>query len=754
MTNTTKYTSYSKDVLNYSKDVMNSFKNADKPSDVGSGLRTITDSIRGLKLGFKTILLSSFLITSIGVSQADLVDVSPTLLTMNEELRKDIQQTLHHLRFDHYTPNELNDDYSARTLDGYIKLLDPNRIYFTKKDVDKFQAYRYRLDDLLKQNDAEIAFDIFKVFRERMSQRTELILKLVNLDFDFTIDDTISIDRDTYKWSDNDADLALVWEKRIKNDTLQQVMAETPLKEIRENLTRRYKRQRDATFQLKTDEVFEWFMNAYAKELGPHTQYMSHITTENFKISMSLSLQGIGAALNTDQDYTVINRVMKGGPAERSGAIKAEDKIVGVAQDGEEMINVIGWRLMDVVQMIRGDKGTKVSLQILKNGSAPGSPPETLELVRDVVQLDDQAAKLTEVAIPDGSIKKKYSVISIPSFYSNSGQARKGDKYTATTYDVRKLLDEVNASDSEGLVIDLRGNGGGYLNEAISLTGLFIPQGPVVQVVKHNRRRAVLKDRIPTVAYDGPLVVLIDRYSASASEIFAAALQDYGRAIVVGERSFGKGTVQRVMPLRYGDKIEHESQVKFTTAQFFRINGGSTQHKGVTPNIVLNSGTEDEKFGERAYDNALPWSQTQAAIYEHSTIPDDLVRDLQQRHLARSESSPAFSLMRETSKRIAANKDIKELSLNLRKRQTVRDKLEADSLAELNSYRATLALKPVTKKTRTDNPLPDEDEHWNIVFHTEAARILLDESKWNGAVLTRYGSTAAQVKFDSEKGIN
>ena len=300
----------------------------------------------------------------------------------------------------------------------------------------------------------------------------------------------------------------------------------------------------------------------------------------------------------------------------------------------------------------------------------------------------------------------------------------------------------------------MRGNGGGYLNEAISLTGLFIPQGPVVQVVKHNRRRSVLKDRHPAVSYDGPVVVLIDRYSASASEIFAAALQDYGRAIVVGERSFGKGTVQRVIPLRFGDKIDHESQVKFTTAQFFRINGGSTQHKGVTPNIMLNSGTEDEEFGERAYDNALPWSRTQAAIYEHSIIPDDLVRHLQQRHLTRSETSPAFSLMRKTSKRIADNKEIKELSLNLQKRQAVRDKLEAESLAQLNSYRATLGLKPVTKKTRTDNPLPDEDEHWNIVFHTEAAKILLDESKYNGAVLTRNGSTAAQVNLDSGSGIN
>ena len=281
-------------------------------------------------------------------------------------------------------------------------------------------------------------------------------------------------------------------------------MAETPIEEIRENLQRRYQRQQDVTFQLKADEVFESFMNAYARELGPHTQYMSDATAENFRINLSLSLQGIGAALQTEEDYTVINRIIKGGPAERSGLIKPEDKIVSVAQDNKEAINVIGWRLMDVVQMIRGDKGTKVKIGILSGDSAPGSPPEYVELVRDVIQLEDQAAKLSKVEIPDGELKRSYSVISIPSFYSNSSQARDGAKFTATTHDVRKLIDEMKQTDSEGLIIDLRGNGGGYLNEAISLTGLFIEQGPVVQVVPSDKKRQVLRDRNKSVAYDGP----------------------------------------------------------------------------------------------------------------------------------------------------------------------------------------------------------------------------------------------------------
>lgn len=681
------------------------------------------------------LLLSSLASFS---ANADVVPTKDAELTMNDELREDVYQTLYHLRYGHYLPNELDDSYSSRTLDGYLKLLDPNKVYFTQADIKQLETYRYRLDDLLKKRDAEVAFDIFKLYRQRMSERTELITDLIKTDFDFSKDEDINIDRDTYVWAEDDAQIKEKWRKRIKNDVLQQLMSDTPLEEVRENLTRRYQRQKDITYQLKADEVFEWFMNAYTKELGPHTQYMSHATTENFRISMSLSLEGIGAALQTEEDYTVINRIIPGGPAEKSGLIKPEDRIIGVAQDGEEAINVIGWRLMDVVKMIRGNKGTKVNLQVVPGDSPPGSQAETIELVRDVIQLEDQAAQLSSVEIPQGEASKRFSVISIPSFYSNSGQASTGAKYTATTHDVRKLIEQIKEEGgSDGLIIDLRGNGGGYLNEAISLSGLFIEQGPIVQVIPSNRKPQVLKDRDSSVAYDGPLLVLIDRFSASASEIFAAAMQDYGRAVIVGERSFGKGTVQRVAPLRYGRNITHQSQIKFTNAQFFRVNGGSTQHKGVTPDIFLNSGEEDEEFGERSYDNALPWSKTQAAKYIPSVIPSSMIQTLSQKHLARSEESPAFKLLRQNSARILDSKKIKTLSLNLKKRQAERDQREQDSLAQLNAYRASLGLDPVTEETRKDNPLPGEDEHWNRVYHQEAAHILLDQTRWNDAVVTK-----------------
>ena len=689
----------------------------------------------GLKL---SLIAGISLSITAGTAFADIKKVSDAELTMDKNLSYDLHSTLYWLRFGHYSPKELDDEYSSRVFDAYIKVLDPNKVYFTREDMDGFEKYRTKLDDLIKKRDVEVAFDIFKLYRKRLDERTEYILDLIDSDFDFSKDESINIDRDSYTWAANTKEVESKWAKRIKNDTLQQLMAKTEIDEVRTNLKRRYNRQRDVIYQLKADEVFEWFMNSFTRDHGPHTTYMSHVTAENFEISMSLQLTGIGAALTTDEDYTVVNRIITGGPAEKSKAIKAEDKIVAVGQEDGEMINVIGWRLMDVVQMIRGDKGTKVRLDVLSGANAPGSPPERLELVRDLIKLDDQAVKLTNVEIPEGGNKHNYSVISIPSFYSNADQVRNGGgEFVATTHDVNELLKEVNASDSEGLILDLRGNGGGYLNEAVSLTGLFIDQGPVVQVVgSRPNQRQVHRDRDSKIAYDGPLVVLIDRYSASASEIFAGALQDYGRALIVGERSFGKGTVQYPKSLRDRDN-ERKSKIKFTNAQFFRISGSSTQHKGVVPDLVLNSGEEDTEFGERSYDNALPWSTTEAAKYVPGSFDQNLLNALSSKHLNRSEKSPAFSFLRKNSARVLANKDIKSLSLNLKARQLERDQREADSLANLNEYRASLGLEAVTEETRKDSKLPGEDEHWNIVYHTEAARILHDFNQRNKNVITK-----------------
>ena len=686
---------------------------------------------------FASIALLGFAMTT-GVSVAQVKRVSDAELTMDDNLSYDIDRTLYFLRFGHYSPKKLDDEYSSRILDSYLKNLDPNKIYFTQQDIDEFDTHRFKLDDFIKRRDAEVAFEIFKIFRQRLTERTDHIMTLIDSDFDFDSDDTINIDRDSYEWADNKRALESTWAKRIKNDTLQGLMAETPLEEIRENLKRRYQRQADVAYQLKADEVFEQFMNAFTRDHGPHTTYMSHATAENFDISLSLQLQGIGAALQGEEDYTVVNRIIKGGPAEKSGAIKPEDKIVAVGQATGEMVNVIGWRLMDVVQMIRGDKGTKVRLDVQSADDAPGSPPERLELVRDVIQLEDQAVKLSQVEVPSGDQSAKYSVISIPSFYSNADIVRQnGGKLVSTSHDVESILNDIRGTDSDGVILDLRGNGGGYLNEAVRLTGLFIEEGPVVQIVnERSNLRDVRRDRDSDIAYDGPLLVLIDRYSASASEILAGALQDYGRALIVGERSFGKGTVQYPRSLRDND-IVRKSKIKFTNAQFFRISGSSTQHKGVVPDLILNSGQEDTEFGERSYDNALPWSKTLAADYKSGAFDPRVLNTLNAKHIQRTDNDPAFSLLRKRSQRILENKNLKTLSLNLAKRQSRRDSLGEESLADLNSYRASLGLEAVTEETRKDNPLPGEDEHWNLVHHQEAANILHDLNQQSKPLITK-----------------
>lgn len=684
------------------------------------------------------------------IGNAEVKEIPETELTMNRGLSKDIHHTLYYLKYGHYSPKTLNDDYSSKILDAYLKILDPSKLYFTQADIDTFETYRTKIDDLLLQRDAEVAFEIFKLFRKRVSERNALIHKYINTDFDFNLNEDFNLDRDSYRWATTKAEITEKWRQRIKNDTLQQLMGKTEIDEVRKNLRRRYDRQRDVIFQLKAEEVFEWFMNAFTQEHGPHTTYMSHTTAENFDISMSLSLQGIGAALNSEDDYTVISRIITGGPAEKSNKLKAEDKIVAVGQDGEEMVDVVGWRLMDVVQLIRGDKGTKVKLDFVSGDAVPGTPSERIELVRDIIHLDDQAAKLTYVEVPTNSSKAKYGVISIPSFYSNAPHVGLGgDKYVATTHDVQKLIKEAEKEGVQGLVLDLRGNGGGYLNEAVSLTGLFIDQGPVVQIVgSRPNQRKVEKDLNRGVAYDGPLVVMIDRFSASASEIFAGAIQDYGRGLIVGERSFGKGTVQNPASLSRDNK--RKSKIKYTNAQFFRVNGSSTQYKGVVPDLILNSGQEDNEFGERSYDNALPWSSTRAATYRTNSFPVGMLEVLNSKHLQRSAQSPAFEYLRQASARSLANKDIKSISLNQKRRQDDQDQREKAVLTDLNAYRKSLGLDPVTMETRKDNPLPGEDEHWNSVFHEEAARILHDFNTHSSAVITKVAD-ASELKEQAKQ---
>jgi len=476
-------------------------------------------TILKIRIFAATILL----VATVTLVKADYSPQAEASLFTTHEMRADIKKSLKLIASDHYLSRPLDDEMSTAIFDRYFKTLDPTKMYFLASDIKRFEQYRFELDDRIKASNADVAFEVYKLFRQRFEERQTHIEKILSKPFNFKTTEYITLDR----------------KEANKNDYLTQKLGGTDESEIADNLLKRYNRQRQIVMQTKPDEVFEYFFNSYMKEIEPHTLYMSATTAENFAINLSLKLEGIGASLQTEDDYTVIKKVIKGGPAERSGLINPEDKIVGVGQSTQTIENVIGWRLMDVVKNIRGKKGTNVYLQIQPESAVPGTPPKLITLTRDVIKLEEQSANLHYENIDDSV----YGVIEIPSFY--------GDPETGktTSSDVSRLLKQATNNNVDGVVIDLRGNGGGFLQEAINLTGLFIKTGPVVQIKNTKSRPYPYLDRDPRIAYKGPLVVMVDRYSASASEIFSGAIQDYGRGIVIGERTFGKGTVQRLTPL-------------------------------------------------------------------------------------------------------------------------------------------------------------------------------------------------------------
>ena len=676
----------------------------------------------------KKHLLLSFLTLSLTLSSysalADIIPIDERSLKTTVEMRKDIGNTIRFINRDHYAPKKLDDNLSQKILDRYLKTLDPYRYFFLEGDIKQFQQYSTTLDDVLNAGDAEPAFQIYKIYRQRVQERHADLSEIINFKFDFTKSEFVELDRSEANWAIDNNNAREIWRKRIKNDFLTQKLSGTEADEIRTNLLKRYNRQQQLVLQTKPGEVFEYFMNAFTKEIEPHTQYMGRETAENFAIHMSLRLEGIGASLQTDNDYTVVKKVLLGGPAENSNLINEEDKIVGVGQSEDNIDNVVGWRLTDVVKKIRGKKGSKVYLHILPQNSVPGSPPELVVLTRDVIKLEEQAAKLSIEKVD----QENYAVIEIPSFYADSrAQQTNPLNYRSTTNDVVRLIKEAEQQNISGLIIDLRGNGGGFLTEAINLTGLFIDQGPVVQVKETKSRSKGLNDPNKGIVYDGPLLVMVDRYSASASEIFSGAIQDYGRGIVVGERTFGKGTVQRLTSLERNSKTI-SSELKLTTAQFFRINGESTQHKGVIPNVILDAGEEDLKFGERAYDNALPFASVKPLRYSSNVFPDQAIKKIIQLHQERAADNPSFQYLRAENKLNQEINALTELPLSEDARKTSFNDREVARLSLVNQYRASLKLDPIKLADIKDhqNDLPDGDDHWKKIFQREASQILSD----------------------------
>ncbi|MFN7790983.1 MAG: S41 family peptidase, partial [Cyclobacteriaceae bacterium] len=515
------------------------------------------------------------------------------------------------LNANHYRKIKLGDSLSSAILDRFVSELDNNKSYFLDSDIKSFEKYRLIIDDLTKGENVSPAFEIYRVFRKRYTERMNVVLdKLVDSDFDYSADEFYETNREKEPWAKSTDELNDIWRKVIKSQALSLKLAGKKPEEIKETLKKRYERSAKSVSQFNSEDVFSLYMNSITEAFDPHTNYLSPKASDLFKQGMSLSLEGIGAQLQTENDFTKIAKIIPGGPADKSGLLFANDLITGVAQgkDGE-MVDVIGWRIDDVVKLIKGPKGTTVRLQILAAKTGVSGASKEISIVREKVKLEDQAAKKQVVNYQLDGKDMKMGVVTLPSFYMDYDAYQRGDQdFRSTTRDVRKLIGELKTEGVDGLVMDLRNNGGGSLQEAIDLTGLFIKEGPVVQVKSSDNRVEVHPDENKEVFYSGPLVVLTNRFSASASEIFAGAIQDYQRGGIVGESTFGKGTVQSVYDLnRILNEKEPVGDLKITLQKFYRVTGSSTQHKGVVPDILLPSALDAARFGESASPSALPW---------------------------------------------------------------------------------------------------------------------------------------------------
>ncbi|MGL4564612.1 MAG: carboxy terminal-processing peptidase, partial [Halioglobus sp.] len=507
----------------------------------------------------------------------------------------------------HYAKHSYDDGMSSAHLDSYIESLDGGKMFFTSADLADFEKYRMAMDEQLHEGNLEAGFYIFNRFHERLQTRMQNMVDTLPQQIaamDFTVNESYPLDIDEWEWAATEAELDDRWRKRLKNEVLSLKLAKKPADEITPTLVKRYTNQLKRLDQYNNQDVFQIYANALTELYDPHTNYLSPRRSENFNINMSLSLEGIGAVLQQEDEYTKVSSLVPKGPADKQGELKPADRIIGVGQGESGPIeDVIGWRLDEVVELIRGPKDSTVRLEVIPAKSKAADEHKTITIVRNKVKLEEQSAQKKILEVPDGDRMIKVGVIDIPAFYIDFDAMRRGEEdYKSTTRDVKVLLQELQAEGVEGIVIDLRNNGGGSLQEANELTGLFIEYGPTVQI-RHSSRR-VWRDgkRLKSTYYDGPMVVLINRLSASASEIFAGAIQDYQRGLIVGNRSFGKGTVQTLIPLT-------EGQLKITESKFYRISGDSTQHRGVVPDVEFPAIYDDEEIGESALDHALNWDQ-------------------------------------------------------------------------------------------------------------------------------------------------
>lgn len=681
---------------------------------------------------FLNALLTLVLVLGMPTSWA--IEFNPLSPTTTQEITT--IEVLEKLKLMHFSSRAVNDQLSAELFDEYLQTLDPNRSYLSQQDVAEFSQYRFKFDDLLKQGNLEAAFAMFNRYQARYISRTEKnISQLGDLtNFNFTSDEQLQLDRSEMPWLETEAEFDSLWKRHLKYQILSLKLAGKSLEEAAEQLIKRNRNALDRSVQIVEEDVYQVFINTLTSLYDPHTSYFSPRTSENFNISMSLSLEGIGAVLQRQDEFTKIVRIVKGGPADKQSTLKAADRIVGVAQgeDGE-FVDVIGWRLDEVVDLVRGPKDSVVKLEVIPADSDEGERT-VITIVRNKVKLEDQSAQKKIVQTSNASGEKiNVGVIQIPAFYIDFEALRNGDpEYKSTTRDVSKLLHEMIREDNiQGLVVDLRGNGGGSLQEANMLTGLFINAGPTVQIKQANDRIVRQGKPVPTPFYDGPLVVMIDRLSASASEIFAGAIQDYQRGIIIGEQSFGKGTVQSITPLESG-------QLKLTESKFYRVSGESTQHRGVIPDIHFPVSMDYSKIGESALDAALPWDTIRPVRHEDFALNQSAIEQARKAHDERIANNPDFIFVAKRYAALMERAERKTLPLNEEKLKALRDG-DRQLMRDLENDRrkakgeALLSDEEIEKMVAAEvEPLPPQDEEEDsdeevIDFYLqEAAEIMRD----------------------------
>ena len=663
------------------------------------------------------------------------------VIEYTDEQSETIVEMIEQLEQRHYAKLKYDNELSSQHLDAYIDSLDGSKMFFTATDVAEFEKYRVQLDNDARQGKLDVGFQIFSRFQDRLEARLESLIEKLPAEIDamdFTIDESYPLDIEDRAWALDAKELDERWRKTIKNQVLSLRLADKEQDEIAPTLVKRYTNQLDRVKQYNSQDVFQIYANALTELYDPHTSYFSPRRSENFNINMSLSLEGIGAVLQREDEYTKVSRLVAKGPADKQGDLQPSDKIISVGQgtDGE-MVDVIGWRLDEVVELIRGPKDSIVRLETIPAKSKSADTRKIITIVRNKVKLEEQSAQKEVLDIPVDGENMTVGVIDIPAFYIDFEAMRRGDDdYKSTTRDVKRLLDELVEDGVDGIVIDLRNNGGGSLQEANELTGLFIEYGPTVQI-RHSSRR-VWRDgkRLRSNYYEGPLVVLINRLSASASEIFAGAIQDYDRGLIVGDQSFGKGTVQTLIPLT-------EGQLKITESKFYRISGESTQHRGVVPDVTFPSIYDPEQIGESSLDHALNWDQINSVRHRRYQDLTTILPKVTGLFEQRSAKNPDFIYLEEQVELAQEVRSITELPLNQELRVAEREAREGRALSIENKLRAAkgeellaswdehegeiAADEDDESESESDEDAVDEElEEVPDVLLTEAGNILID----------------------------